>query len=231
MLLGAGPFVGSGAYAQTAGPLWDPTQLPETRGVLKQYTLTPRGDVDGLILADGTEVKFPPHLTGQIVFAVRPGDAVTIRGLRAVALPLVDATSVTNEATRVTVVDNGPPDGPGRATIEQTISGRVVLALHGKRGELTGAVLDNGTTLRLPPPEAARMQGWPQPGQLITVRGLNLTTPLGTVVDVTAIGSSASQLSEIAAPPPRGPGRRGSADFAPPSPPAFSPPPPPGPRG
>jgi hypothetical protein len=38
--------------------------------------LTPRGEVDGLILNDGTEVKLPPHLTGQIVFAIRPGDAV-----------------------------------------------------------------------------------------------------------------------------------------------------------
>ena len=53
---------GAAAYAQTAGPLWDPTQLPATRGTVKQYTLTPRGDVDGLILSDGTEVKLPPHL-------------------------------------------------------------------------------------------------------------------------------------------------------------------------
>jgi hypothetical protein len=29
-------------------------------------------------LNDGTEVTLPPHLTGQIVFAVRPGDAVTV---------------------------------------------------------------------------------------------------------------------------------------------------------
>src|SRR5437016_10254883 len=50
------------AYSQGAGPLWDPAQLPATRGTVKQYTLTPRGDVDGLILSDGTEVKLPPHL-------------------------------------------------------------------------------------------------------------------------------------------------------------------------
>jgi hypothetical protein len=33
------------------------------------------------------------HLTNQIVFAVRPGDAVTIRGLKARALPLIKAAS------------------------------------------------------------------------------------------------------------------------------------------
>lgn len=231
--IAAGTLWSGGAFAQTTGPLWDPAQFPETRGVVKQYTLTPRGDVDGLILNDGTEVKFPPHLTGQIVYAVHPGDAVSIRGLRAFALPLIDASSITSDSTHVTVVDSGPPDGPGRTTTEQMISGRVALALHGKRGEVNGAVLDNGTTVRLPPPEAARMQGWLQPGQFITVRGLSLTTPIGTVVDATGIGPSPNQLSDIAQPPPRGPGRAGGPrDLAPSPPPAYGPPPPqPAPRG
>src|SRR5580700_6987358 len=74
--------MGATAYAQTAGLPWDASQLPEARGIIKQYTLTPRGDVDGLILNDGTEVTLPPHLASQIVFAVRPGDAVTIPGLK-----------------------------------------------------------------------------------------------------------------------------------------------------
>src|SRR5713101_344447 len=87
---------GATAYSQTAGPVWDSSQLPETRGTVRQYTLTPRGDVDGLILSDGTEVKLPPHLTAQIVFAIHPGDTVSIRGLHARALPLIDAASITN---------------------------------------------------------------------------------------------------------------------------------------
>src|SRR5262249_29128996 len=56
--------VSAAAYGQGAGFMWDASQLPETKGTVKQYTLTPRGDVDGLILNDGTEVKLPPHLTG-----------------------------------------------------------------------------------------------------------------------------------------------------------------------
>src|SRR6266566_8491410 len=196
---------GAALYAQTTGPLWDPTQLPATRGTVKQYTLTPRGDVDGLILSDGTEVKLPPHLTGQIVFAVRPGDAVTIRGLKALALPLVDAASVTNDATGTTVIDNGPPGGPDRWATQQTISGRIAAVLHGKRGEVNGALLDNGIILRLPPFEAERLQAWLQPGQTVAVRGASLVTPLGTVIDVTAIGASPDQMTELAVRPPAGP--------------------------
>ena len=49
---------GVAVNAQSQAPVWDPSQLPETKGIIKQYTLTPRGEVDGLILNDGTEVKF-----------------------------------------------------------------------------------------------------------------------------------------------------------------------------
>jgi hypothetical protein len=203
---------GAALHAQTTNPLWDPAQLPATRGTVKQYTLTPRGDVDGLILTDGTEVKLPPHLTGQIVFAIRPGDAVTIRGLKAFALPLVDAASVTNEATGATVIDNGRPGGPDRWATQQTVSGRIVAALHGKRGEVNGALLDNGITLRLPPLEAERLQAWLQPGQAVAVRGVSLVSPLGTVIDVSAIGASPDQMTELAFRPlagPKGAGPKG----------------------
>lgn len=199
-MLGAGAVV----YAQPGGPVWDSSQLPETKGTVKQYTLSPRGDVDGLLLQDGTEIKLPPHLSAQVVYAVRPGDAVSIRGLRARALALVDAASVTNDATRVTVVDIGPPRGPGRETTETTLTGKITTLLHGKRGEVNGAVLENGTMLRLPPPEAERMQALLQQGQTVAARGVSLVTPLGTVVEVRAIGSSAEQLTELAVPPLRG---------------------------
>jgi hypothetical protein len=195
---------GAAVYGQPGAPVWDSSQLPETKGTVKQYTLTPRGDVDGLILADGTEVKLPPHLTTQIVFAVKPGDAVTVRGLKARALPLIDAASVTNFVTGVTVTDNGPPGGPGRIISETALTGRIAAALHGKRGEVNGALLENGTMLRLPPPEAERMQSLLQPGQSVAVRGAALVTPLGTVIEVRAIGSSPEQLTELDVRPPRG---------------------------
>lgn len=214
------------AYSQATGPMWDSSQLPETRGTIRQYTLTPRGDVDGVILTDGTEVKLPPHLTAQTVFAIRPGDAVSVRGLRARALPLVDAVSITNIATGKSVVDNGPPDRRG-ASDDQIISGRIAVQLHGKRGEVNGALLDDGTTLRLPPPEAERMQDLLRQGQTISARGDVLDTALGKVVDVRAIGASPEQITELRAPRPPGPKDGPDRRGPPPPPPGFGPPPPP----
>ncbi|OAS25730.1 hypothetical protein [Methylobacterium platani] len=209
------------------GSVWDPGTLPETKGTVKQYTLTPRGDVDGLILTDGTEVKLPPRLSGAVVFTVRPGDAVTVRGMRARALPLVDGAQIRNEATGATLVTLGPPDPAAEETVT---SGRVAALLHGRRGEVNGALLDDGTTLRLPPHEAARLGSTLQVGRSVSVRGAPARSPLGTVVEVRALGTSPESLTEIAGPPPRPPGPRGAAGpGAPPPPgPGAPPPPPPG---
>lgn len=220
------------AYGQGAGFPLDPTQLPETRGAVKQYTLTPRGDVDGLILTDGTEVKVPPHLTAQMVYAIRPGDAVTIRGLKARVLPLVSATTIRNDATGATVVDEGGPR-EARDASETLVNGQVASALHGPRGEVNGALLASGLTLRLPPPEASRYERLLQPGAPLSVRGVVRTSLLGSVMDATAIGASPDQLVTLSPRPrpdrgpreawdargDRGPRRTATTDvFAPPPP-------------
>src|SRR5882672_7552097 len=106
------PLAGDGRVGAGA-PIYDFQQLPATKGTVSRYTLTPRGDVDGLILADGTEVHFPPHLSTQLVYAIKPGDAVTVRGLKALSSPLIAAIAITNDATGYTVVDGGPGAGPG----------------------------------------------------------------------------------------------------------------------
>jgi hypothetical protein len=98
-----------------AGPTtYDVPQLPETRGTVQRFTLTPRGDLDGFVLADGTDVHLPPHLSAQLAAAVRPGDSVSVRGYRSATVPLIVAAAVTNPATNQTVVDQGPPP-PGFA--------------------------------------------------------------------------------------------------------------------
>jgi hypothetical protein len=149
--------------------VYDPQQLPALRGEVQQFTLTGRGDIDGFILRDGTEVKTPPELSTQLVFIVKPGSHVTIHGLRAAALPLVRAVSVTEDATHQTITEGdtgvplsppprpqreaplGPPPGPGqeRALAEQ--SGRVRMALLGPQGEVNGVLLESRAIWRFPP--------------------------------------------------------------------------------
>ncbi|MBK1657238.1 hypothetical protein E2C05_06650 [Paracraurococcus ruber] len=196
------------AGAQPAAPPafgaagFDLAQLPETRGVIARFTLTPRGEVDGFLLQDGTQVHVPPHLSTQLVYALRPGEAVTVRGLRALGAPLVAAVSVAREAGGPPVVDQGGPRGALRAL---DVQGRVQMPLRGPRGEVNGAVLEDGTQLRLPPPAAERFADLLRPGQAVAARGAGLATPLGTVLEVDAIGPNPDRLAEIGRmpPPPR----------------------------
>jgi hypothetical protein len=77
---------------------------------------------------------------------------------------------------------------------------------------VNGAVLENGMVLRMPPPEAERVQVLLQSGQPVTVRGTTLKTTLGTVIDASAIGASPDQITELGAGP--GPVVRGATRCA-----------------
>jgi hypothetical protein len=46
------------------------------------FLLNPHGDVDGMIVTNRIEVHSPPHLSDEICAEIRPGDRVTVRGVR-----------------------------------------------------------------------------------------------------------------------------------------------------
>lgn len=208
-LLAASLLIGLSGVALAAprGPLYDPAQLPEIKGKVTQYLLTPRGDVDGLLLADGTEVHIPPFLSTQLVFTVKPGDAVTIHGLRAKAVPMVMAASVTNDASGTTLTG-----GPRMAAGPIEVSGTVKSLLHTPRGDVDGVLLSDGSIVRLPPPEATRLAADLAVGKPLYARGPGNEGPLGRVLAAQAIGPDKDHTQTIAPPRPmmgEGPGMMG----------------------
>jgi hypothetical protein len=155
---------------------------------VQRFTLTPRGELDGFLLTDGTEVHLPPHLSDQLAAAVRPGDPVSVRGYRSPAAPLIVATAVADSSTNQTVVDQGPPprglrprplppgvQSPGAQ--QTSLNGRVQTSLYGPAGDLNGAVLYDGTIVRMPPREAYQFAGLLAPGQTITCKAGLSTRP------------------------------------------------------
>ncbi len=172
------------ALAQTA-----PGEPSEVKGKVAQYSLTPQGGVDGLILVDGTEVLVPPHLSMQLVFAVRPEEAVTIQGVKTVANPVVTAVSLTNDATGV-VVDTRPP-GPPQPLDDES---RVKLQLYDRNGHLNGVLLEDGAIVRMPSEDADEDAAGPAVGQPLYALGDGVKTPLGKVVAAREIGPAKTKL-------------------------------------
>ena len=241
VLLAGGASIAAAQVVSQRGA-YDAGQLPAFHGIVQQYDLTPRGDVDGVLLTDGTEVHFPPHLGVQVTAAIRPGDPVTIHGLKARMLPLVQAMEIKADRSSTTITDDGPPPGPppggphrhphgfgGRDDGPQTtVSGTVKQRLYGPRADFNGVLLQDGTELHLPPPEADRLSDQLQPGKPVTARGALLSNGLGRVMGVAAIGPSADHLTEIAMPPPPGgpdDGPAGGPDNGPDGGPDGGPPP------
>jgi len=169
------------------------------KGKVAQYSLTPRGEVDGLILADGTEVHLPPFLSTQLVYAVKPGDAVTIHGLKAKDLPMIAARSVTNDASGATVVMTMPA-GRDRGGAALAAEGKVVSVMHTPRGEANGVLLADGTIVRMPPGEVRRLGDALAPGKSIAVRGDGYAGPLGRVIVARQLGADAASLKDVAGP-------------------------------
>ncbi len=182
-------------------------------GTVTRFTLTPRGDLDGLILGDGTQVHVPPHLSAELAAAVKPGNAVTVSGARSPTGALFIAASVTDAASNQTIIDRGPP-APGLmppppppgvpvAGAQNTmVQGRVQRLLRGPAGDVDGALLDDGTVLRMPPHVAYQFATLLAPGQIVAAQGWGLNTAYGRVIDVQSVGRSLGQLREPFAPQP-----------------------------
>ena len=166
--------------------------MPETKGKVAQYSITPRGDVDGLIFVDGTEVLISKHASTRLVFSVHPGDAVTIQGLKTGASGAITAVAVTNDGTGAVVFTDrhAPPQ-------QIDHEGRIKLQLHDPKGNLNGVLLEDGTIVRMPPPDAERLATGLEVGHPLYVRGDGHFSPLGKMVAAREIGPSRTQLTKV----------------------------------
>ncbi|HLW90088.1 MAG TPA: hypothetical protein VKS78_02145 [Roseiarcus sp.] len=202
----------------------DPDSLPEIVGAFERFILNPHGDPDGLILADGGEVHFPPHLAADVRAAVekdRKG-ALRFRGVWPRGGSVFAAVAIETASGRI--IDNGPPkqreeDGKPIKSKQKrepmTAEGVVRRALHGPKGETRGALLEDERIIRFAPHEASRLTRFLLPGQPIAVRGEGLTSPLGVVIEAREIGRSTDDLESLGAKKPKPEKRHGPETPAP----------------
>src|SRR5689334_12864672 len=137
----------------------DPDSLSEVSGTVERFLLNPHGEVDGFVMTrDGIAVVVhtPPHLEEELTRHVKPGDCVSIHGAKPRGADLLAAVAVTTRDGR-RIVDNGPDherEHPRHAHRKMEVEGTVRLSLLGPKGELRGALLANGTIMRIGPREA-----------------------------------------------------------------------------
>ncbi len=169
----------------------DPACLPETRGKVTRFLLNPHGELDGLVIG-ARQVHFPPHLSKQLARHVALGDTVRVRGVKPREADMLAAVSLTS-AGGVLILDDGPHrDGekhekPHVERQPMEAAGEVVLSLFGPKGELRGALLDDGTSLRMPPHAAAELSAYLSPGAHVQAWGHGVKNRHGRAIEVDEI--------------------------------------------
>jgi hypothetical protein len=209
-----GLLLSTPAWGQVAIPAQSvPQDLAVVKGKVDRFTLSAEGLPDGFILEDGTEVHVHVYLARKLVAAVRRGEPVTVRGLRAPAMPFFSASSVTSDLDHKVVADTGSleagevPGATGQpAAHEVTLEGTIVRPIHRSDGAVIGAFLSSGVEVRMPDGVAADWPNLFKPGQNLAVAGQDVQTEFGRVIRIAMLGPSTSQLSPVTPgfqPPPR----------------------------
>ncbi|XDF35676.1 hypothetical protein RBH89_01130 [Paracidovorax avenae] len=199
---------------QPPGPIGQPAAVEQAShsGAVQRWLLNPNGEADGLLLQDGTQVAFPPHLSDTLTSWLRAGDAVDVAGWHYSGVPVLRISAISSQGR--TVQDTPPSPGqmppapPQRpALVELQTDGRVAAVLLNTRGDAHGLLLDNGVIVRFPPHVAASIGNLLQTGATVSARGWGTRNTLGTALEATQLGSSASTLQEVFRGPAGGPPR------------------------
>jgi hypothetical protein len=169
----------------------DPDSLPETRGTVARFLLNPHGEIDGFVIGSRQmkQVHFPPHLSKQIARNVAIGDEVRVRGVKPRGADIVAAVSLTTKTGKL-ILDEGPyhnGEKHQKPHVEHTpmeAGGEVLLSLYGPKGELRGALLDDGTSLRMPPHAAAELAEYLAPGAHVQAWGHGVKNKHGRTIEV-----------------------------------------------
>jgi hypothetical protein len=147
---------------------------------------------------------------------VKPQDSVSVDGFIEYQ-GTIHATTITNPASQQSVVDTPPsaqtpPPAPSQE-VRQSMSatGTIKVLTHAARGEIDGAVLDNGTIVHFPPPVGTRYANLFQVGAPLAAVGNGTISTSGRSLEATSIGPSADHLQTVTAiddRPRGGPGER-----------------------
>lgn len=194
----------------------DPESLSPMKSKIARFLFNPKGDADGMLLANGTEAHFSPHLSKKVLESVQLGEAVTLYGVKPRAADMIACVAI-ESARGERIDDTGPPDngkkkiraknsgdaddaGLRRVEIEDTVERK----LHGPKGEVRGLLLSNGCIVRFPPHAAHGARTFLTSGAVIAVRGEARTVSGTQVIEVRTRGKSKAHLMALAPKKPRG---------------------------
>ncbi len=179
--------VSDGASRSNAATEYSQSKSPVAEGVIEQYILDPRGEVEGLLLADGSYMYVTSRAEQEILGLLTPGDRVRVYGRRTQDQGLIQADVIKNLTNGKSFVvplrlDLPMPDQERRLSVtEMYAKGTIrVLLYHPLRGFVHGMVLSDRTQIRLPPDASVELRRSLHVGDSVMIRGNGTANKFGT---------------------------------------------------
>lgn len=177
-------------------------------GTVQQYLLNPEGRVDGLLLKNGLQVKFPPDISNQLTNVIAPNAEVSITGVPGTATRFgqeIRAIQITNRQTQQTIAPQPPtvpPPPPANSAGYTSLSdeGTTQHWLVGHRGELHGLILSSGLEVKFPPHVGEQLVNLIRGNDKVQVQGFGSRNSYGQVIQATQLTVNGQN---IAIAPPR----------------------------
>lgn len=176
-------------------------QRPVAEGDIERYVVDPRGEVEGLLLADGSHLYVTSRAADQLVQALKPGDRVLVYGSRNPDAPIIQPDRISNLSTGATFIVPLRLDLPMQeqerhlSVTELTAAGTIrVLLYHPVKGIVQGMLLSDGTQIRLPLDVGEDVRKSFHVGDPVTVHGNGTVNAFGRSIEAVAIGKGDGPL-------------------------------------
>lgn len=190
-------------------PIGIRAESSEVQGSVTRLTAAPRGEIDGAVLDNGTWLHWPPHMQDRFADFIKSGDKVRATGRTETGPAgdtHFEIERVTNIRTNASAENPdyafgpplpGGPRGRGRRLPPPVagdrrpafadarrgdateVRGTVQRLTTAPRGEVDGAVLDDGTWLHWPPHLEERFVNVVKQGDRVRATGQTETGPAG----------------------------------------------------
>ena len=185
----------SSPHSDAAADYLSQRKSPVADGVIERYVLDPRGEVEGLLLADGAHMYVTSRAADQLLRALKPGDHVRVYGRRKNDERLVQPDVIKNLTQGTTFIVPLRLDLPMQeqerhlSVTEMHATGTIrVLLYHALKGIVQGMVLSDDTQIRLPPDTSEDLRRSLQVGQSVTIKGNGTKNQFGRAIEAVAIG-------------------------------------------
>jgi hypothetical protein len=171
--------------------------------VVERFLPSPAGGTEGLLLREGPQLLFPADSGEAISSQIAPGQKILAWGIRARTVPVITMLAWSreeNEEPRIVerprFIWNSVRGGEARP---MRVEGEVRRPLHNARGEVIGALLEDGTVVQGSADAVAAAADRFKPKARIAVAGFGVEGPHGRAIEIERVAETEAELQ---APPP-----------------------------